>query len=335
MIIPINLENNSYNIIIQAGLIDCLSEHVSKGGKTLVVTDSGVPKEYAQRVSANFDDAYVFTIPQGEASKNVKTYQSVLQFMLDNGFTRKDRVVAVGGGVVGDLSGFVAATYMRGVDFYNVPTTFLSQVDSSIGGKVAIDFGGVKNSVGVFYQPKGVFIDTDVLASLTDRLLYSGLVESIKMAATSDAQLFEIIEKSTDVRLDAQTIIARSLQIKKSVVEQDEKESGLRRVLNFGHTVGHAIESFFDGELYHGECVGIGMLSLASNEVAQRIEKLLKKYDLPTFVKATPSKLAEYIWHDKKAIGKVVVGVYVDKIGEFKFVNLTDKDVCKLTERFL
>lgn len=334
MIIPINLQNESYNIIIESGLLGQLSKYVPRGGKTLIVTDSGVPSSYAQTVSTNFANPFVYIIKQGEASKNSKNYLDLLKFMLDNGFTRKDRVIAVGGGVVGDLSGFVASTYMRGVDFYNVPTTFLSQVDSSIGGKVAIDMNGVKNCVGTFYQPKAVFIDPSVLKTLPERLLYTGLVESIKMAATYDAKLFETIENSLDILKDAETIIAGSLNIKKQVVEKDVKEAGLRRVLNFGHTVGHAIESFFDGTLYHGECVGIGMLSLCSEQVADRIKALLEKFELPTTAKANPEVLSNFIWHDKKAVDNHVVAVYVQTLGEFKFVNLTAKDIDKLTEKF-
>ena len=334
MTITLDLGNQAYNIIIEKGILGRLKDYIPTEEKTLIVTDSGVPREYSQIVGGNFSNPFYFTFKKGENSKNYKTYQKILKFMLDNGFTRKDRVIAVGGGVVGDLSGFVASTYMRGIDFYNIPTTFLSQVDSSIGGKVAIDFGGVKNSVGAFYQPKGVFIDTEVLSSLSDRLLYSGLVESIKMASTSDRELFDIIENSSDIRKDAQSIIYRSLLIKKQVVEQDEKESGLRRVLNFGHTIGHAIESFYKGKLYHGECVGLGMLSLCSEQVSERIAKLLKKYNLPTGIKANPQKLQQLVWHDKKAESNHVVGVFVSEIGKFEFTNLENQDICKLTEKF-
>jgi 3-dehydroquinate synthase len=179
-------------------------------------------------------------IPQGEKNKNFETYKFLLEVLSENEFTRNDCIVAVGGGVVGDISGFTASTYMRGIDFYNIPTTLLSQVDSSIGGKTAIDFYGYKNTVGAFYQPKAVVIDPDVLKTLPKRQLNNGLCESIKMAATSDKELFNLI-KNGGAYDNIETVIEKSLKIKKAVVENDEKEVGLRRVLNFGHTVGHAV----------------------------------------------------------------------------------------------
>ena len=335
MVIKVKVKNSSYNVIIEKGVINCLNEHISSNGKTLVLTDSGVPQIYAKTVADNFACPFIYVLPQGEQSKNVNNYQAILSFMLENGFTRKDRLIAVGGGVVGDLGGFVASTYMRGIDFYNVPTTFLAQVDSSIGGKVAIDFGGVKNSVGAFYQPKGVFIDTVTLETLPDRILYSGLVESIKMAATSDAKLFEYIENCASVRENLEHIIYNSLLIKKDVVEKDEKEHDLRRVLNFGHTIGHAVESYFNGKLYHGECVGIGMLCMSSDTVKERIYKLLTKFGLPAEVQAEPRALLDIAMHDKKSIGDLVVGVYVDKIGYFTLTNLDANEISRIVERFL
>ena len=245
--IYLDLEENSYGITVESGALTKAGGLFDLDRRVLVVTDDGVPEEYAEAVASQCREPYIVTLPHGEATKNFESFRQLLSEMLSHSFTRKDCVVAVGGGVIGDLSGFAAACYMRGVDFYNVPTTLLSQVDSSIGGKTAIDLDGVKNIAGAFYQPKGVLIDPETLKTLDSRQLHAGLAEAIKMAATSDAFLFKKIEESSDLQADLQTIIVGALLIKRDVVQQDPKENGLRKILNFGHTIGHAIESFGEG----------------------------------------------------------------------------------------
>lgn len=182
---------------------------------------------------------------------------------------------------------------MRGVDFYNIPTTLLSQVDSSIGGKTAIDFGGVKNIVGAFYQPKKVIIDPEVLETLSRRQLMAGLAEAIKMAATNDAELFELIENSAGLRPIFRDHLPRAV-IKKNVVVQDPRETGLRKVLNFGHTIGHAVESFNAGKLLHGECVALGMIPMSGDNAAARIKSVLEKYGLPSKIGRAPRSLCRF-----------------------------------------
>ena len=226
MTVNMNLGADSYDIIIERGSLKNVNKSLNLDRRVLVVTDSGVPDQYAKRVAGVCREGIVLTVDQGEASKSLDTFGRLLQVMLDHGFSRKDCVVAVGGGVVGDLAGFAASAYMRGIDFYNIPTTLLSQIDSSIGGKTAINFGGMKNIVGAFYQPKRVLIDPDLLNTLPQRQISNGLAEAIKMALTSDKVLFELIE-SGDIEKNIEEIIIRSLNIKKSVVQQDEKESGM------------------------------------------------------------------------------------------------------------
>ncbi|MBQ8393530.1 MAG: 3-dehydroquinate synthase [Clostridia bacterium] len=319
MIIPVSLGEMSYDIVLLRGALNNLNEYLNLNRRVLIITDSGVPAEYAQAVLAQCKDGYTVSIEQGEASKSFDNYRALLSVLVKKGFTRTDCVVAVGGGVCGDLAGFVASSFMRGIDFYNIPTTFLSQVDSSIGGKVAIDFMGVKNIVGAFYQPKCVVIDPNVLRTLDKRQLSSGIAESIKMAATFDKDLFELLENTDDFEGDADKIIESSLKIKRDVVEKDPKEKGLRRVLNFGHTVGHAIESNTNlGDLLHGECVGLGMIPMSSPEVAKRIVKVLKKYNLPVSVQADSSDLISYILHDKKMDGDEINVVLCNSIGSFE-----------------
>ena len=247
-------------IVVENGCISRSGELLGlTGGKALVVTDTDVPAEYSRTVAASLRasgvDASICTVPQGEANKSLDTYAKILDALVDDGFTRTDAVVAVGGGVIGDMAGFAAATFMRGIRFFNIPTTLLSQVDSSIGGKTAIDFGGVKNIVGAFHFAEIVLIDPETLASLPERQLHNGLSEAIKMGATGDAQLFGLIENSSDLAADLPVIIRRCIAYKKSVVDADPRESGLRRVLNFGHTVGHAIEACGAGKYLHGEAL--------------------------------------------------------------------------------
>ena len=216
MLIPLDLGKDSYDIILERGAIKKTGEllGIDKGRKVLIVTDSGVPKEYFETVADSFEDSHIFIFPEGEKSKNFDTYRAICQTLCDAHFTRKDVVIAVGGGVVGDMAGFAAATYMRGIDFYNIPTTLLSQVDSSIGGKTAIDLGKIKNIIGAFHQPKKVIIDPDVLSTLPKRQVANGLAESIKMAASFDKDLFELFLDESYMD-NIEKIIEGSLKIKK------------------------------------------------------------------------------------------------------------------------
>lgn len=328
MILRVKTSMDDYNIVLERGIIENIVGHCDVNKRALIVTDDGVPAEYAQKVASQFVNSVVKTIPQGEKSKNFDTYKELLELLSENEFSRNDCVVAVGGGVVGDLSGFTASTYMRGIDFINIPTTLLSQVDSSIGGKTAIDFGGYKNTVGAFYQPKVVLIDPNVLKTLSDRQLNNGLAESIKMAATSDKELFELLENENAYE-NIDKVIELSLRIKRAVVEEDEKETGLRKVLNFGHTAAHAIESATGlGDYLHGECVALGMIPFSSEKVKNRLVNVLKKYNLPTEISFSSSDLLEALRHDKKANSKGVNVVTVSEIGsfEFKYVEFNELD---------
>lgn len=330
MIINMNLGKDSYDIVVQRGSIKKLSDYINLNRKVLVVTDSGVPEQYARAAAQDSLDAYVVTVRQGEQSKCFDTYKDLLRVLLEKGFTRTDCIVAVGGGVVGDLAGFVAASYMRGIDFYNIPTTLLSQIDSSIGGKVAVDFEGIKNIVGAFYQPKKVVIDPDVLSTLEPRQFSNGLAEVIKMAVTSDAELFELMENE-DISENIDTIILRSLNIKKNVVEQDERENGLRKILNFGHTIGHGIESAGEmKDLYHGECVALGMLPMCSLSVRNRLAALLKKAGLPTEAVYDKEKVWTAMLHDKKFSGEKITVIKSEKIGSFIMDTISAAELEKL-----
>ena len=323
MIISMNLGAESYDITLERGALHRAAEIFDLHRKVLIVTDSGVPAVYSQTVAAQCKAPFIEVFPQGEAQKNMDTYQKLLSRLVEEGFSRTDCVVAVGGGVTGDMAGFAAASYMRGIDFYNVPTTLLSQVDSSIGGKVAIDFKGYKNIVGAFYQPKAVLIDPEVLQTLPQRQIANGLAEAIKMAATNDAELVAFLEREDPLE-NLDHIIEGSLRIKKSVVEEDTKETGLRRVLNFGHTAGHAIETVSGlSELYHGECVALGMLIMAAPAPRERICKVLEKVGLPTSYAYDREQVTAAMSMDKKVSGGMITVVSLTDIGEFSLDKIT------------
>jgi len=329
MNLHISTGNGGYDVTVERGALGKAGELFDLNRRVLVVTDDGVPTEYSEKIASFCKAPTVVTVAQGEGSKSPETYLYLLEKMMSAGFERGDAVVAVGGGVVGDLSGFVASSYMRGVDFYNVPSTLLSQIDSSIGGKTAINFMGIKNIVGAFYSPKSVLIDPDVLDSLPERQIKSGLAEAIKMAATFDSELFELIENG-DAGENIEMIIIGSLKIKKRVVELDEHESGLRRTLNFGHTIGHGIESEQCGKLYHGECVALGMIPMSSGKARERIVAVLKKVGLPTTYGGDIGALCAAMAHDKKAADGFITVITVDEIGK---CNISKASVDALTEK--
>lgn len=320
----VTMKDTSYDVIVQNHSLQYIQTYFHlTGKKVLIVTDSGVPAAYVACLKQQIEEAFVYTLEQGEPSKSFENYEKMIAFLIEQSFSRSDCIIALGGGVVGDLAGFVASTYMRGISFYNIPTTLLSQVDASIGGKTAIDKDGVKNIVGAFYPPTGVLIDPMVLNTLDKRQLYAGLVEALKMGATSDASLFEQIENSQDLFSDIEHIIIQALLVKKRIVEQDPKEQHWRKILNFGHTVGHAIESSGGFHTYlHGECVGMGMLYFSSKEVKQRIQAVLEKYHLPTRCALSKEELISYISLDKKRTGDVISVIYVESIGECKILSI-------------
>lgn len=320
MKIPVKASNGGYEIVLERGALQNIDKYLSLDRRVLVVTDDGVPQIYSKTVADMCRSAQILTLPQGESSKNADNLFLILQKLAHSGFTRTDCIIAVGGGVVGDISGFAASIYMRGIDFYNIPTTVLSQVDSSVGGKTAIDFAGYKNIVGAFYPPRAVIIDPETLCTLPHRQISNGLAECVKMSLTSDRELFEFIENN-EIEANIDRIIYRSLLIKKDVVEQDERESGLRRILNFGHTLGHAIE--VNTELYHGECVAIGMMYMCSDPVRNRLKKVLDRLNLPTSMPCGAHELSDAILRDKKMSGEDITLVYVNEPGSFEIKTVS------------
>ena len=318
MTIRMELGERSYEIVLERGCLKKAGSLLALDRKALIITDDGVPEEYAKTVARACKDPVIETIPQGEGSKSFPVLERLLSKMLAAGFTRSDCVVAVGGGVVGDLSALAAALYMRGIDFYNIPTTLLSQADSSIGGKTGIDLDGVKNIVGTFSQPKKVLIDPDLLATLPPRQVAAGHAEIVKAGLIADAELFSLYESG---EVDVAEALRRALLVKKRVVEEDEREGGLRRILNFGHTLGHGIESVTG--LLHGECVALGMIPMCSPAVRARLIPVLARLGLPTAVSADPDRVYAALLHDKKAAGGKIVSVVVEEVGACKQIALS------------
>ena len=331
--VHMNLAGGGYDIYIGSGGLDVFLNKADLSRRVLILTDDGVPAEYAKRVAAAAREAYIYTVPAGEGSKSIETYNAVLTFMMEHDFTRSDCAVAVGGGVCGDLCGFCAASYMRGIDFYNVATTVLAQVDSSVGGKTAVNLGNVKNIVGAFWQPKAVCAPRDVLSTLSARQVSNGLAEALKMAVVFDEELFRVFE-SGEALERIEEVTARSVELKCAVVERDEREGGLRRLLNFGHTIGHGIESACGmGNLLHGECVAVGMLPMCSEKVYERLLPVLEKLSLPTYTDASVEDILAALHHDKKVSNGLVSAVFADKIGKGYIKEVPFEELAARTAR--
>ena len=339
----VNLGENSYDILIGANILSDIGKKVeSKGGKVFILSDSNVAPIFANTViDSLLERGYeckLMVLQAGEQTKNIDSICPIYSSMLEFNLTRKDLVITLGGGVIGDLGGFVASTYLRGVDFVQVPTSLLAQVDSSVGGKVAVDLPEGKNLVGSFYQPKLVYIDTAVLEDLPDAYYIDGMAEIIKYCCIKDEKLFELLENINSreefMRM-AEEIIYTCCDIKRRVVEIDEKDNGERMLLNFGHTYGHAIEKYYNFKGYsHGQAVAIGMafiseiserLGQTQKGTAARIIKILEQYGLPIKDKVCPKDVMSAILNDKKNFGKILHVVLLKKIGE-SFTYPTDAE---------
>lgn len=330
MKLNINLKDAEYPVYLEKDILSKIFQYVNLQRKIMIITDTNVPKDYIKIVQSQCKESYIYRIQSTEHSKCLNVFEDICKTMLKYHFSRNDCIIALGGGVVGDLSGFVAVSYMRGIDFIQVPTTTLSQIDSSIGGKVAINLNDTKNILGAFYQPKAVFIDFNTLKSLPKRHYNNGLVEALKAGLIYDSELFNIFEnKNIDDHLEE--IIYRALCVKKDIVEKDEKEMGLRKILNFGHTIGHAIESYFQlSTYYHGECVAFGMLYFVNEDIKERLLPIYKKMDLPCDIPYNRDEVFNYIKNDKKAMDDSIMTVQVNHIGNAELVPMDLHTIYKI-----
>ena len=317
----VQLKDAASRVIIEKNAHRHLKDYVDFNGRVLVISDDYIPDSLKNEVMNQIDQGILIEVAQGEVSKSFDTYRMLLEKLLELGFSRRDFIVALGGGVIGDLSGFVASTYKRGCRFVSIPTTTLSQIDSSIGGKVAINMKDIKNCVGSFYHPEVVIVDTDTLKTLPKRHFYNGLVEALKAGCIQDPIIFDLFKHHAD-ELNAESpyleeIIKRSLLMKKRIVEQDEKEQNIRKILNFGHTIGHAIESLYHlHDYYHGECVANGMVMIEENEkIRQELIAILKKMEIPLVKDLDEEACIHFIKNDKKAKGNEIDVVKVHELG--------------------
>jgi len=352
--ISVDLLERSYNIIIGSNLIEKIGDELKRfefSPKTAIISNHTVFSLFGEKASISIKNAgfepVSILIPDGEEYKNLDTLKNIYTELLKSKLDRKSSIIALGGGVVGDIAGFAASTYMRGISYIQVPTTLLAQVDSSIGGKTGVDHELGKNMIGTFYQPKVVLIDLDTLRTLPQNQLLAGLAEVIKYGIIYDERLFSFLETQKDPIMnldnDAMTyIIKRSCEIKAEIVSKDEKESGLRSILNYGHTIGHAIETVTKYKRFlHGEAVAIGMcieaelsnkLGLLNNNDLYRIISLIKKFGLPTEMPndLNPSSICIAIKLDKKAIAGELRFILPEKIGKVKIhTGISEDDIRK------
>lgn len=331
--------SSSYDIFIDKGIIDISGELISKvikKGKALVVTDDNVDEFYGKRVMHSLTDAGIaamkFVFPHGEASKNHATLLKIYDYMALNGYTRSDFIVALGGGVVGDTAGYAAATYMRGIDFVQIPTTVVSQADSSVGGKTAVDINGGKNLVGAFHQPRLVICDTDTLDTLTPEFFSDGMAEVIKHGMIKSEELFNILSDK-NIKENIVDIMKRNVSIKGQVVENDEREKGERMLLNFGHTFAHALEKYYNFTgLTHGCAVAVGMSTfthiaerrgMCKIGVADKLDALLEKCGLPLTDKAPLHEIYTLSLRDKKHLADGMNIVICSDIGKSRVVKMS------------
>lgn len=334
-----------YNIVIDKGILPKsgnMIKEVTSAERVAVITDDTVDKLYSDVVMKSLSDAgfetFKFVFPHGEKSKNISTFSSILEFLAESGLTRTDALVALGGGVVGDVAGFAAASYLRGIDFIQIPTTLLACVDSSVGGKTAIDLKAGKNLAGAFYQPKLVIADFGTLSTLTGGIFADGMAEVIKYGVIFDKAFFEFL-RDNEAKDNLEYVITRCVELKRDIVNADEKEKGVRALLNFGHTVGHAIEKCSGYKIPHGSAVAVGMViisraaykcSFCDENYADIIASLNKKYSLPVSTDFSSSELSSAAMADKKRAGDKIKLIIPEALGNCVIKSVPTSELEKI-----
>lgn len=333
---------NAYDIEIGSKIIEKLNLFLKenyKNSKILIISDDLVYKIHKEKIIKELDGFFYkeFIIKNGENSKSTENLIKILEFAAQNQYRRSDLVIAFGGGVVGDISGLVASLYLRGIDYISIPTTFLSAIDSSVGGKTAVNLKAGKNLCGTFYQPKKVFIDTDFLKTLSDYYFNDGLAEAIKYGIIKDKSIFEEISKENVSKTyeNLPSIIKKCLDIKKDVVKDDEKDFGIRQILNYGHTFAHAIEKNSNFEISHGHAVALGMKIMVKNFYESFYDdfiKVLKKYNLDKEIDFDTEKILKVCMVDKKSRNDRINIIVVRNLGTCEILNIDLKDLRKIYE---
>ncbi len=355
--LTVGLGERSYPIFIEDGLMENIGTDLARreiAWRYVVISDDYVASLYGSTLMASLKKAGItaelLTFPRGEASKNLQVFAELSSRLAQLGIDRKSGLIALGGGVTGDLTGFLAATYMRGIPFVQVPTTLLSQVDSSVGGKTGVDIPEGKNLVGAFYQPRAVYIDTAVLTTLPVEELLGGIAEVIKYGVIYDFEFYCFLERNLDAILALQPSVIQEMihiccRIKAEVVAADEREADLRRILNFGHTIGHAVEAASNFSLIHGHAVAIGMVAvlrlavlmgLCKRKEAGRVATLIHSFGLPTEIPAEMDRdvIKSYIKSDKKSVAGAVFYVLPTTIGKVIISNeVTEAEIDSVLQR--
>lgn len=333
---------NAYDIEIGSKIIEKLNLFLQenyKNSKILIISDDLVYKIHKEKIIKELDGFFYkeFIIKNGENSKSTENLIKILEFAAQNQYRRSDLVIAFGGGVVGDISGLVASLYLRGIDYISIPTTFLSAIDSSVGGKTAVNLKAGKNLCGTFYQPKKVFIDTDFLKTLSDYYFNDGLAEAIKYGMIRDKSIFDEISKENVSKTyeNLPSLIKKCLDIKKDVVKDDEKDFGIRQILNYGHTFAHAIEKNSNFEISHGHAVALGMKIMVKNfyeSFYYDFIKVLKKYNLDKEIDFDTEKILKVCMVDKKSRNDRINIIVVKNLGTCEILNIDLKDLRKIYE---
>ena len=314
--IEINIPNKEYKVHINNGLLYDIDKYIDVYREIVIVTDDFIPKEYLKVLKSKIANPLIFEVPMGESSKSIDIAYSIINEMIEENISRSALIIALGGGVIGDLTGFIASIYMRGIDFVQIPTTLLSQIDSSVGGKVGINSENMKNSIGSFYQPEVVLIDPKTLNTLSEKEFNNGMAEMIKYGLIADKSLFYDILKN-DIKENIEYYINKCIEIKRSFVIKDELDTGIRQMLNFGHTIGHAIEQDSNYEILHGEAVSIGMNLMSIDSIYHKdLIAILNKYSLPMNCDYDLETIYNYIKTDKKVINNKLNIIVVEEVGK-------------------
>lgn len=314
--VSVHLGKRSYSIIIQQDLLYNIENYIDINQEFVIFSDDFIPKEHINKIIPKLNPKIVEFIPHGEHSKSMEMAYSLINLMISKGVTRGATIIAFGGGVIGDLAGFIASVYMRGLDYIQIPTTLLSMVDSSVGGKVGINADNMKNAIGSFKQPKVVLIDPNTLKTLDEKQFNNGVAEVIKYGLIAGKSLYEdLLVNNIHDRID--DYIYECVKIKADIVSKDELDLGVRQILNYGHTLGHALEQASNYKLLHGEAVSIGMLFMAKNKPFENsLSSLLKKYNLPTSYEYNKEQILRLIATDKKATQNKLNIIMVDTVGK-------------------
>lgn len=332
MKLNVHTNDKDYEVIFGRNILKNICEYFNfENKKALIVTDEGVPSIYIEKLMNKINNSELIILKQGEKTKSVDNYIKILEYLLNNNYSRNDVLIALGGGVIGDLVAFCASTYKRGMNFINIPTTSLSQIDSSIGGKTAINFLNTKNVIGSFYQPNLVLIDFDTLKTLPSRHLYNGLIEALKMGLILDQELYQLFKEEKYLK-DIEKVIYLSVKDKIKVIQEDEKEKQYRMILNFGHTLAHPFESIFNLQnIYHGEAVASGMIYMIENlKLKAEVYKIIKNMGINFIDNFDIDQIFTYLQNDKKAFGEKINIIVVSEVGKVKIESI---DINALKEK--